>query len=45
MVEDSGNIPHNQFGFRERHSTTEQTHQIVHDMNEATDNNTVLQHS
>jgi hypothetical protein len=38
MVEKNGFIPNHQFGFKERHSTTEQTHRIVQKINEALDN-------
>jgi hypothetical protein len=34
MVENNGLIPNNQFTFRQRHSTIEQTHRIVR-INEA----------
>jgi hypothetical protein len=35
IVEHNGLIPSHQFGFRQRHSTTEQTHRIVHKTSEA----------
>jgi hypothetical protein len=35
MVENNGLIPNHQFGFRKRHSTIEQTYQIVRRINEA----------
>jgi hypothetical protein len=35
LVEHIGLIPSHQFGFRQIHSTTEQTHRIVHKINEA----------
>jgi hypothetical protein len=35
MVENSRLIPSNQFGFRQRHSTIEQTHQIIQRIIEA----------
>jgi hypothetical protein len=35
LVEHNGLIPFHQFGFRQRHSTTEQTHRIIHRINEA----------
>jgi retron-type reverse transcriptase len=38
MVEDNEFISNHQFGFRERYSTTEQTHQIVHSMTEDLEN-------
>jgi hypothetical protein len=38
MVENNGLIPNHQFGFRQRHSTREQTHQIVQKINEALEN-------
>jgi hypothetical protein len=38
MVESNGFIPDHQFGFRERHSTIEQTHRIVKRINEALEN-------
>jgi hypothetical protein len=38
MVENSGLIPSDQFGFREKHSTIEQTHRIVRRINEALEN-------
>jgi hypothetical protein len=34
LVEHNGLIPSHEFGFRQRHSTTEQTHRIVHRINE-----------
>jgi hypothetical protein len=37
-VENNGMVPNHQFGFKERHSTTEQTHQIVQRINEAPEN-------
>jgi hypothetical protein len=30
-------IPHHQFGFREEHSTVQQTHRVVHTINQALD--------
>jgi hypothetical protein len=39
MVENNSLIPSRQFGFRQRHSTKEQTHQIVQRINEALENN------
>jgi hypothetical protein len=39
MVEYNGFIQNHQFGSRERHSTTEQTHRIVQRINEALENN------
>jgi hypothetical protein len=33
MVENNGLIPSHQFGFRQRHSTTEQTHRTVRRIN------------
>jgi hypothetical protein len=38
MVENNGLIPCHQFDFRQRHSTTEQTHRIVQWINEALKN-------
>jgi hypothetical protein len=38
MVENDGLIPNHQFGFRQRHSTIEQTHRIVQKINEALEN-------
>jgi hypothetical protein len=38
MVENNRLIPNHQFGFRQRHSTIEQTHQIVQRINEALEN-------
>jgi hypothetical protein len=38
MVENNRMIPSHQFGFRQRHSTTEQTHRIVQRINEALEN-------
>jgi hypothetical protein len=35
MVENNRLMPNHQFGFRQRHSTIEQTHQIVQRINEA----------
>jgi hypothetical protein len=35
LVEHIGLMPSHQFGFREKHSTTEQTHRIIHRINEA----------
>jgi hypothetical protein len=37
MVENNGLIPNHQFSFRQRHSTIEQSHQIVR-INEALEN-------
>jgi hypothetical protein len=38
MVENNRLIPNHQFGFTQRHSTTEQAHQIVQRINEALEN-------
>jgi hypothetical protein len=38
MVKNNRLIPNLQFGFRQRHSTIEQTHQIVQRINEALEN-------
>jgi hypothetical protein len=38
MVENNRLIPNHQFSFRQRHSTVEQTHQIVQRINEALEN-------
>jgi hypothetical protein len=38
LVENNGFIPNHQFGFKERHSTTEQTHRNVQRINEALEN-------
>jgi hypothetical protein len=38
MVEYNGFIPNHKFGFRQRHSTMEQMHQIVQKINEALEN-------
>jgi hypothetical protein len=38
MAENNGVIPNHQFSFRQRHSTIEQTHQIVQRINEALEN-------
>jgi hypothetical protein len=38
MVENNRLIPNHQFGFRQRHSTTEQTHPIIQRINEALEN-------
>jgi hypothetical protein len=38
MVENNGFIAHHQFSFRERHSTIEQTRQIIQRINEALEN-------
>jgi hypothetical protein len=38
MVENNGLIPNHEFGFRERHSTIEQTHRLVQRTNEAFEN-------
>jgi hypothetical protein len=38
MVENNRLISNNQFGFRQRHSTIEQTHRIVQSLNEALEN-------
>jgi hypothetical protein len=38
MVENNRLIPSHQFGFRQRHSTIEQTHRIVQRINEALEN-------
>jgi hypothetical protein len=38
MVENNRLIPNHQFGFRQRHSTIEQTHLIVRRINEALEN-------
>jgi hypothetical protein len=38
MVENNRLIPNHQFGFRQRHSTIEQTHRIVQRINEALEN-------
>jgi hypothetical protein len=35
MVENNRLIPNHQFGFRQRHSTVEETHPIVRRMNKA----------
>jgi hypothetical protein len=35
LVEHNGLIPSHQFGFRQKHSTAEQTHRIIHRINEA----------
>jgi hypothetical protein len=39
MVENNRLISNHQFGFRQRHSTIEQTHRIVRKINEALENN------
>jgi hypothetical protein len=38
VVENNRLLPNRQFGFRKRHSTTEETHQIVQRINEALEN-------
>jgi hypothetical protein len=38
VVENNRLIPNQQFGFRQRHCTTEQMHQIVQRLNEALEN-------
>jgi hypothetical protein len=38
VVENNRLIPNHQFGFRQRHSTIEQTHRIVQRINEALEN-------
>jgi hypothetical protein len=38
VIENNTLISSHQFGFRQRHSTKEQTHQIVHQINEALEN-------
>jgi hypothetical protein len=38
MVENNRLIPNHQFSFRQRHSTTKQTRQIIQRINEALDN-------
>jgi hypothetical protein len=38
VVENNRLMPNNQFGFRQRHSTIEQTHRIVQRINEALEN-------
>jgi hypothetical protein len=38
MVENNRLLPNHQFGFRQRHSTVEQTHRIVQRINEALEN-------
>jgi hypothetical protein len=38
VVENNRLIPNHQFGFRQRHSTTKQTHQIIQKINEALEN-------
>jgi hypothetical protein len=38
MVENNRLIPSHQFGFRQRHSTIEQMHQIVKRINKALEN-------
>jgi hypothetical protein len=38
MVENNRLMPNHQFGFRQRHSTIEQTHRIVQKINEALGN-------
>jgi hypothetical protein len=38
VVENNRLLPNHQFGFRQRHSTTEQTHRIVQRKNEALEN-------
>jgi hypothetical protein len=38
MVENNRLLPNHQFGFRQRHSTIEQTHRIVQRINEALEN-------
>jgi hypothetical protein len=39
IVENNRLIPNHQFGFRQRHSTTEQTHHIVQRINKALETN------
>jgi hypothetical protein len=39
MFENNRLIPNHQFGFRQRHSTIEQTHRIVQRINEALETN------
>jgi hypothetical protein len=38
VVENTSLIPNHQFGFRQRHSTIEQTYQIIQEINEALEN-------
>jgi hypothetical protein len=38
MVENNILIPNHQFGFRQRHSTIEQTHRIIQRINKALEN-------
>jgi hypothetical protein len=39
IVEHNEFVPDHQFSFRERHSTIEQTHRIINELNEALENN------
>jgi hypothetical protein len=39
MIENNRLIPNHQFGFRQRHSTIEETHRIVQTINEAIETN------